>query len=171
MSTTLASKYLTSLIGVGMFIAVPAHAELRHEMTWSGLPSIVGRNVRIVTPDGSMIQGTVTSVESDVLVLAARKGKKSVSVERPALKTIDVADFRIRGRVIGVATGAAIGVVAAAVAQYSASDAGIYGSKERAPGRAAGFAAVAVALPVAGYFIGRKADSRWTTIAIVPEGK
>ena len=152
-----------------------AQAETRTELTWSELPSLIGKNVRIVMPDGGMIQGLATAVEPDALVLQVRKtnqgsnyAKGSLPVPRASLKTLQVADSRIAGRVIGVGVGAGLGVVAAWVAAFMSSGDGFLGPSEPKKGRAAGFAAVAVGLPIGGYFLGKKADTRWKTIAIVP---
>jgi hypothetical protein len=176
--TTLGSKRFTSFIGFGALILLSwaqiAHAESA-QLAWSGLPSLIGKNVRIVMPDGNAIEGLATAVEPEALVLHVRKtnrgsnyAKGRLPVPRASLKKLQVADPRIRGRVIGVAAGTGLGVVAVLAAAITASGQGFLGPGEPKKGRAAGFAVVAVALPVGGYFLGKKADTHWKTIAIVP---
>jgi hypothetical protein len=176
---TRGSKLLTSFIGFGALMVLSwaqiAQAETRTELTWRGLPAVIGKDVRVVMPDGSVIQGLATAVEPGALVLQVRKtnrgpnyAKGSLPVPRASLKTLQVADSRIRGRVIGVGLGAGLGVVAILGAAITASGDGFLGPSEPKKGRAAGFAAIAVALPVGGYFLGKKADTQWKTIAIVP---
>jgi hypothetical protein len=176
---TRVSKRVASFIGFGALIVLSwaqiAQAETRTELTWSGLPAVIGKNVRIVMPDGNVIEGLATAVEPEALVLQVRKTnrgskyvKGSLPVPRASLKTLQVSNSRIRGRVIGVGVGAGLGVVAVLAAAITASGDGFLGPGEPKKGRAAGFAAVAVALPVGGYFLGKKADTHWKTIAIVP---
>jgi L-lactate permease len=172
------SKLLTSFIifGALMFLAWAQIAQAEStQLTWSGLPAVIGKNVRIVMPDGSVIEGLATAVEPEALVLQVRKtnrgsnyAKGSLPVPRASLKTLQVADSRIAGRVIGVTFGAALGVAAGLGAAITASGQGFLGPSEPKKGRAAGFAVVAVALPVGGYFLGKKVDTQWKTIAIAP---
>ena len=153
-----------------------AWAEKRQELTWEDMGSVIGKSVRIVMPEGAVLEGIATAVEPESLVLKVRKtngdahySKGPLNIPRASLKTLQVGNPTIRWRITGVAAGSAIGVIAVACGVEAASNVALFGGyKEPAKGTAAGFYGAAIALPVGGYFIGKAADRRWTTVVIVP---
>ncbi len=138
-------------------------------VNWDGLSVIVGRQVRVVMPDGARIEGTVTGLEVDALAVEIHKTanrraypKGHFLVPRATLRAVDVVERSTKHwRIVCVALGGGIGYVAARAA--------INASKGSGPGAGAiGLGTLAVGLPVTGYLLGNAADRRVTTYVITP---
>ena len=126
-------------------------------------------------PDGALLEGVASRVEPEGLILDVRKTKGSPvpstgmqTLPRTALKQLQVENYHVRWRVTGTAVGLAFSLGAAAAGMYAASDQGLYSRKERRVAVGLGLFALAAALPVGGYFLGKKADRHWTTVTILP---
>jgi hypothetical protein len=154
-------------------ISIPAGAaEYAQKLTWAEASYIVDKNVRIVMPDGAVLEGMAQAFNSEGFVLDVRKTngasdyrKGSLTVPRTSLKTLQIGDSTIRWRVTGVAVGTGIGVVTAVLGSIATSDNYILGTPNK--GKAVGLFGAAIALPVGGYLLGKKADQHWTTIVLV----
>ena len=123
-------------------------------------------------PDGAVLEGTAQAFNSEGFVLDVRKTsgasgyrKGSLTVPRTSLKTLQIGDSTIRWRVTGVAVGTGLGVVTAALGSIATSDSYILGSPGK--GAVAGLFGAAIALPVGGYLLGKRADRHWTTIVFI----
>ena len=144
--------------------AVPAAAgsDEQRQITWAGLTDVVGKTVKIVMPDGAIIQGKAAAVQNDGLAVDINKTSNKSTypkgrflVPRATLHTFSIDRPRIRGKVIGLAVGGGVGAFLA----LAASGSYIGGYRGALIGGA-------VALPVGGYFLGRAADSRTLTYVI-----
>lgn len=161
---TLRSNIALGLVLSLLICSVPADAKSdeQRQITWAGLAEVIGKKVRIVMPDGAIIQGTATAVQNDALAVDISKTsnkstypKGKFLVPRATLRTFSIDRSRIRGTVIGVALG---GGVAFFLAVFAANG---YAKAYRGP-----LIGGAVGLPVGGYFLGRAADSRTLTYVI-----
>lgn len=168
--------WLLFLCTVLLLPARVALAEEARELAWNELSLVIGKNLRILMPDGSRIEGRAISIEPDVFVIRVRKTadpakypKGNLSVSRASLKTFQMSTPTIRWRVLGTSVGAALGLVAGVLAACGASEClgpPVNGKSNKAA--IAVLAGVAVALPVGGYFLGNRADRRWTTVRVGP---
>jgi acyl-CoA synthetase (NDP forming) len=154
---------------VGAPLAEAASEQQRH-VKWDELSEIVGKKVRVVMPDGARIQGTATALEEDALVVEIGKTSNKAScpkgkflVPRATLKAVDIEHPSVHWRILCVAIGGGLGVLAADLAHASSQNGFI-----RSNALEAVFASAAVAAPVGGYFIGRAADRRTITYVITP---
>lgn len=145
-----------------------ARDKIPSQLHWSELGAYINnQKIALVIPNGPRLEGRVLVVEPEALRLEVRKtsdakafAKGEASVPRASVTTLELRQMHIRGRVIGTAVGA---VPFAALAVLVA-DLGL-----NKPGRAAAGLAAAASLPVAGYFLGRLADRKNTTITVLPE--
>lgn len=156
---------LLAMLGWGAPRAAASNKEQR-QTTWEGLSAVIGQKVRLVMPDGARIQGKATALEVDALVVEIRKSSNKATypkgkflVPRATLKAVDVdrptVKWRIVGVVVGGGTGVLLGVLAKAAGNASTALQVVFG-------------AGAVAVPVAGYFMGRAADRHTITYVIAP---
>lgn len=147
-----------------------AGQRVQRQTTWEGLSDLSGQTVRIVMPDGARIAGKVTGLETDALAIEIRKSSNQAAypkgmflVPRATLKALDVERPTIRWRVVGLATGGAIGGFLAILAVSFSSN----GFHTRHPVDAA-LTAGAIGLPLGGYLFGWRADRRTITYVIKP---
>jgi len=149
---------------------LPAMAGSNQErrVTWDGLSEIIGKNVRVVMPDGSRIEGRATQLQADALVVNIRKTTNTAAypkgnflVARATLRALDVsrntAYWRVTGVVLGGAAG--LGLMVALLARG-----GIFSPHPAAPLDVAAGAAI----PVVGYFVGNAADHHTITYVVTP---
>jgi hypothetical protein len=138
-------------------------------VNWDGLAAIVGRQVRVVMPDGAHIEGSVTGLETDALAVDIHKTsnrkaypKGHFLLPRATLRAVDVVERSSKHwRIVCVALGGGIG--------YLAARAAINSSKGSGPGVGGiGLGTLAAGLPVGGYLLGNAADRRVTTYVITP---
>jgi hypothetical protein len=156
---------LLLMLGCGAPQLVADSREQR-QTTWEGLTVVVGHTVKIVMPDGARIEGKATGVEVDALAIEIYKTTNKTNypkgkflVPRATLKAVDMDRPTGHWRAAGLAIGGGVG---AAVA---------FGAYELRGFRSVGrwealLMAGAVALPVGGYLIGRRADRRTITYVI-----
>jgi hypothetical protein len=138
------------------------------QTNWAGLSVVVGQRVRVLMPDGARIEGKATGLEVDALAIEVAKSsnrkaypKGRFLAPRATLRAVDVVQpSTIHWRIICTALGGGIG--------YLALRGAINLAKSSNTGAAAGFGALGVGLPVAGYLIGNAADRRIVTYVIVP---
>ena len=129
---------------------------------------IFNKNIRIVMPDGTRIEGKATELEADALAVQVGKTtnenaypKGRLLVPRATLKSFDIGNSTHRWRVIGTAMGYTGGIAVGALMGLAAS--GI-GARD---GVAAGVAIAGVGgVTVAGYYWGRQVDRRVTTYVV-----
>jgi len=155
------------MLGWGTLPAVAASNQER-KVTWDGLSEIVGKNVRVVMPDGSRIEGRATELQADALVVNIRKTTNKAAfpkgkflVARATLRALDVSRNTIYWRTTGVVVGtvAGIGLFAALFETHGLSTSGP---------AAVGYLAVGAVIPVVGYFVGNAADHHTITYVITP---
>jgi hypothetical protein len=139
------------------------------ELRWSELSlHIQGRDIQLVLPDGTSLNGEVEAVREDALVLnvkntsaAAAHPKGNAVIPRDSVSLLLLKESRARwGRTIGVSLGSITGATL-----------GGYVAATHANSSAAGlstFLAVTAAGTLAGYFLGKSADRRVKHIRVVP---
>ncbi|MCX6630725.1 MAG: hypothetical protein NTW28_24175 [Candidatus Solibacter sp.] len=139
-------------------------------LEWRDLNRMVrGRNIDIALPSGIQLNGRVTSVEEDALMLDVRKtsNKRAYPKGRAVVPRPEVTEFTLARKeghawsAVGVSVGGSIGAgVAAGVVQVVEGD-----------GRRALGAALAVGIPAAlGYGLGWAADHEYVNVIVVPDG-
>lgn len=157
---------MRSWVAVLLLVMTPAIAGQREERTWGELANLVNRQIRMTTPKGVVIQGTMTALESDGLVMQIRsttdkklcpKGRYVAS--RSEVTTLDVVSkgkkFRAIGTIVGVWSGLALGIYAGAHMDSGGAALAVFG-------------AVGAGLTTAGYLIGDAADTHTLTISVKP---
>jgi hypothetical protein len=130
------------------------------QIAWSDLPTVFHKNLRIVMPDGTRIEGKAVALETDALAVEVTKTtnvndypKGRLLVPRATLRAFDIPNPTYRWRILGAVGGAVAGVGALAVFAYFTNGNGVAW-------------AGAAAIPVAGYFLGQRADQRVTTYVV-----
>ena len=138
----------------------------QRQIAWSDLPMVFDQNIRIVMPDGTRIEGKAVALESDALAVQVTKTtnvndypKGRLLVPRATLQAFDIHRPTFYWRVIGVFVGAVGGAVAGV--GISATHFGRTSS-----GGPVAATAAAVVVPVAGYYLGKRADQRVTTYVL-----
>jgi len=153
-------------IAVLLLVIAPALAGQREERTWGELADLVGRKIRMTTPKAVVVEGTVTALEADALVMQIGKTsdknaypKGRYAAPRADLKSLDVLTkgkkFRVIGTIIGAWGGLALGIYAALHTQTAARAHAVLGG-------------VGGGATVAGYLIGDAADSQTLNISVKP---
>jgi hypothetical protein len=138
----------------------------QRQITWNDLSMILQKKLQIVMPDGTRIEGKALAVETDALALQVTKTTNAnaypsgtLLVPRATLKAFDIQRPSYYWRVIGVFVGSVGGAVAGV-----GIGATHFGRTTSGGPWAAGAAAAVV--PVAGYYLGKRADQRVTTYVI-----
>lgn len=143
-----------------------AESREQRQITWEGLTVVVGHTVKIQMPDGGRIEGKATSVETDALAVEIHKTTNKTNypkgrflVPRATLQAVSMERPTGHWRVVGLAAGGGVGafLVVLAVA--------LRGFHSEHP-LEAGLISGAVAVPVGGYLLGRRADRRTITYVI-----
>lgn len=137
------------------------------QVSWERLSVVVGQKVRVVMPDGTLIQGRATELKTDGLAVIIQRTSNQAAypkgqflLPRATLHAVDVIQHSaFVGRAAGVAVGAGLG--------YLAARGAINASKSNS-GAASVLGVLAAGLPLTGYFLGRAADRRVTTYMIGP---
>jgi hypothetical protein len=151
----------------GTLPAVAGSNQERH-VTWDGLSEIIGKNVRVVMPDGSRIEGRATELQADALVVNIRKTANKAAypkgkflVARATLRALDVSRNTVYWRATGVVVGtvAGAGLFAALFERHRLATSGLAGTT---------YFALGVSIPVVGYFVGNAADHHTITYVITP---
>ena len=139
------------------------------ELKWSELSfHIQGRDIGLVLPDGTSLNGEVEAVREDALVLnvkntsaAAAHPRGNAVIPKDSVNVLTIKESRGRwGRKIGVALGSITGVTL-----------GGYVAGTHANSAAAGlstFLVITGAGTLAGYFLGKSADRRVKQVRVVP---
>jgi hypothetical protein len=147
---------------------VAAESREQRQTTWEGLAVVVGHTARIVMPDGTRIEGKPTGVEVDALAMEIHKTTNKTTypkgkflVPRATLKAVDMERPTGHWRLVGLAVGGGVGAVLVVLAVD------LRGFHTRHPIEAA-LISGAVAVPVGGYLLGRRADRRTVTYVIAP---
>ena len=138
----------------------------QRQIAWSDLPMVFNKNIRIVMPDGTQIEGQAVALETDALAVKVTKTtnandypKGRLLVPRATLQAFDIPHTTYYWRTVGVF----VGVVGGAVAGVGISATHFGRTSSGAPVVAT---AVAVVVPVAGYYLGKRADQRVTTYVV-----
>jgi hypothetical protein len=139
------------------------------ELKWSELSfHIQGRDIALVLPDGASLKGEVEAVREDALVLnvkntsaAAAHPKGNAVIPRASVNMLSLKESRAKwGRAIGVSLGTITG---AGLGGYVAA------THANSPGAGLStFLVITGAGTIAGYFLGKSADSRVKHIRVVP---
>lgn len=159
------NKRLLAAHFVLLFFSAPIFAgtDDQRQIAWSDLPMIFAKNIRIVMPDGTRIEGKAVALETDALAVQVTKTtnvndypKGRLLVPRATLQAFDIRNPTYHWRVVGTVLGALAGIVAVAAIALT------QGGNDTPVGAwiAGG------AIPVAGYFLGQRADQRVTTYVI-----
>ncbi len=149
--------------------AAPAANQERLEVRWADLKQhVAGRNLEVVLPDATHVQGNVVDVSAAALEIEIRKTSNAQNypkgralIPRSSLKTLQFKQVRGRWRALGTAIGAAAGGAAGGLASIPVSN---EGNTERAAAITAGAVGAGAAV---GFLAGREADKRITIITIV----
>jgi hypothetical protein len=158
MSTS--SRRLSAVSALLLFSSIAISAGDRTlQLKWNQLaPLLTGEKVVLHLASGERVNGRVTAVQPDSLVLK-RHGQR---VARTSIRELRLVHMRARGRIIGTVAGLvgglAIGSAIAVTHLWTAGN-----------GTNAAILAVAVGLPVGGYFIGKTTDRQETLIQILPD--
>jgi hypothetical protein len=154
------SRRLSAAIALFHFGSIAVSAGDRTlQLKWNQLaPLLAGEKVVLRLENGERLNGRVAAVEADGLVLKRHDQR----VARTSIRELRLVHMRARGRIIGVVGGLAGGLTAAG---------GIAATHLFSSGNGVSVAivAVAVGLPVAGYFIGMASDRQETLIQILPD--
>jgi hypothetical protein len=136
----------------------------QRQIAWSDLPMVFNKNIRIVMPDGTRIEGKAVALETDALAVQVTKTtnandypKGKLLVPRATLQAFDILNPTYHWRVVGTTLGTLAGVVAVvgiAIVKGGSGDIPV------------GAWAAGGAIPVAGYFLGQRADQRVTTYVV-----
>jgi hypothetical protein len=147
-------------------------ATLMH-VKWESLAVVTSNTVSIAMPGGAVITGKATSVESDALVVDVKKTsdrtaypKGVVRVPRATLHRFEMQTKGKVGRIVGTPLGFVVGAVAGGFAAVVIGG-GLF-SNDHPDWAVTGFAGIAAAGTVGGYFIGNSVDRHWTAIEILP---
>jgi len=150
------------------------------QLHWAELETvIVGQQVRVVMPNAQVIEGKAVRVDSEALVMEVRRTSNPAiypktalySVPRSSLKALQVRRMTKRWRIMFATVGTVVGLgfgIAASLRVTGSSLDPWKAKGEHNLGGAATAAAVAIALPVGGYFLGKAADKHTTDITILP---
>jgi hypothetical protein len=163
---------------VSMVLVLPVEAQTAPEagskkknipvqLHWSELAAVVtGQKVAIATPEGPRVEGRVIAVGPDALSLQIRS-KGETRIPRTSITTLELRQMRKRGSIIGTTAGAVLGLAGAVAIDIG--ECGFLTNKCFPHKPVAAEVAVAIGLPVAGYFLGRWADRKNTRITILPD--
>jgi len=133
------------------------------QIAWSDLPTVFHKNIRIVMPDGTRIEGKAVALETDALAVQVTKTtngndypKGRLLVPRATLRAFDIPNPTYHWRVLGTVLGTLAGVVAVVGISI------VKGGNDIPVGAWV----VGGAVPVGGYFLGQRADQRVTTYVL-----
>lgn len=148
--------------------SMAAESREQRQTTWEGLSVVLGHTVRIVMPEGARIEGKATGVEVDALAMEIHRTTNKTTypkgkflVPRATLKAVDMDRPTKHWRLVGIGVGGGVGAVLGVLAVA------LDGFHSRHPVEAA-LIGGAVAVPVGGYLLGRRADRRTVTYVIAP---
>lgn len=154
------SRRLSAVIALLLFDSIAVFAGDRTlQLKWNQLaPLLTGEKVVLRLENGERLNSRVAAVEADGLVLKRHDQR----VARNSIRELRLVHMRARGRIIGtvggLVGGLAIGMAIAVSRFWNAGN-----------GTAAASLAVAVGLPVGGYFIGKMTDRQETVIQVMPD--
>jgi hypothetical protein len=159
---------LAVLVTLSLFQA-SSQAETRPlELKWNELaPTIQGHAVELTLSGGTRVTGDVAAIRDEAMVLDVKKTtdakaypKGNAAIPRNSIQLVKLKRSGAWGKTLGTTLGVLSGVVVGGyVAGTTQNDVG--------PGVAV-FLVIASAMSVGGYFLGRSADQRSTTIRVVP---
>src|SRR5438128_2346007 len=124
------------------------------QLHWSELETaIIGQDVRVVLPDGNVLQGKALRVEPEALLMEVRKTSdaslhpkaSSYPVSRSSLKALQVTRMTTRWRSTGTVVGTALGVFGALVSVFANSGGLIQADGNSHPGAMAAGIAISAA--------------------------
>ena len=159
-----------SCIALTVLCAGLAQAENKPvELKWSELAAVVtGQNIEFTTKEGVTLRGNVVSVRPEEMVLDAKHtsnpkifSKGGVTVPRTSVDTLRMIKTKAAwGRRLGTTLGLVAGLTLGWYTAYrtQGSDAAVLTT----------FLGITGAATVGGFFLGRSADRKVTTIRIVP---
>ncbi len=159
---------LAVLVTLSLFQA-SSQAETRPlELKWNELaPTIQGHAVELTLSGGTRVTGDVAAIRDEAMVLDVKKTtdakaypRGNAAIPRSSIQLVKLKRSGAWGKTLGTTLGVLSGVVVGGyVAGTTQNDVG--------PGVAV-FLVIASAMSVGGYFLGRSADQRSTTIRVVP---
>jgi hypothetical protein len=143
-------------------------------LRWTELtPAVADRQVRITLPNGPRIEGKVVAVDPQALRIKITKTSDKIgqpkgefSIPRTAIPVLQLVQYGSRWRIFGTAVGPIL--MGAAGASVYARGAG---SVDDIPKYIGIGAAAVIGSGVGGYFLGKRADRRVTTIRILPQNQ
>lgn len=150
----------------GFFLLLSVNALLfagsadTRQIAWSDLPTVFHRNIRIVMPDSTRIEGKAVALETDALAVEVTKTtnvndypKGRLLVPRATLRAFEIPNPTYHWRILGAVGGLVAGVGALIGFAFATNGNGVAW-------------AGAAAFPVVGYFLGQRADQRVTTYVL-----
>jgi hypothetical protein len=158
---------LTAIMLAGQSMAMAESRPI--ELKWSELGShISGRDIELALPDGTSLNGEVEAVREDALVLNVKKTsdptahpKGNAVIPKSSVSTLALKELRGKwGRRVGVSLGSITGATLGGYVAIMNADSSAVGLST--------FLVITGAGTVAGYFLGKSADSRVKHIRVVP---
>lgn len=146
--------------------------ETQIEVHWSELSvALAGGRVALVLPDGTVLQGEAVEVKTDELLLDISKSSERRAypkgrrwIPRSAITTVRLTKTRgVKGRIIGTIAGFAAAGALLGAARIENLDNEVSGWV------ALPLLAVAIGVPVSGYYAGRSFDRKTTLIKVLPD--
>ncbi len=148
-------------------------ADLPRQMKWEELPTLLGRNVSIVMPQGAAVSGKVAAIEPDVMLLHVSRTtdrvtfpKGELRVPRAGLHTLELHSKGHKFRILGTSLGFVAGVTGGAAAAIGVQG-GLFSNNHQGAAAATFFGIIAGA-SAGGYFIGNAGDRKSVTIQVLP---
>ena len=156
----------TLLLTQSLWAANPMELSVR----WGELePTVAGKHVGMVLPNGAHIEGRALVVQPEALIIKITKTsdrkvqpKGEASVPRSAVSVLQVMNYSVRWRIIGTILGPALAAVVGTMAFFR-----VAGDWDELP-KYIGFCSAGMfGSGVGGYYLGKRADRHVTTIRIV----
>ncbi len=166
----------TSFGIIGLLLAVTLQLQAGtasvQKTTWEGLSIVLGKQVTIVMPGGTIIRGKAKAVEPDALTMQVKQTTDPIAYPKGFLRipreTLRVLQLQTKGtkfRIIGTALGAVAGLAGGGGAAI-AIQGGIL-SNNNPGGAAAALIGITAVGTTVGYLTGDKGDTRSLIIEIV----
>ena len=159
---------LAVLVMLSLFQACSSAETKPLELRWNELaPTIQAHAVELTLSEGIKVTGDVAAIRDDAMVLDVKKStdtkaypKGNAAIPRASIQLVKLKRAGAWGKTLGTTLGVLSGVVVGGyIAGTTQNDVGPW---------VAVFLVIASAMSVGGFFLGKSADQRSTTIRVVP---